>query len=100
MQVRINKLKRVKVIAYRTVALSVLIRKAKASRPVRIVREVFALLSLLRLRRETYAWQKYRTTSVYRSVKGVRELTPGKVARAGFGFTMRPRPWPPSRFWC
>ena len=89
MKVPIHKLKRVKVIAYRTVALSVLIRKAKASRPVRIVREVFALLSLLRLRRETYAWQKYRTTSVYRSVKGVRELTPGKVARAGFGFTMK-----------
>src|SRR3989338_7575452 len=89
MRVHINKLKKVRVIAYRTVALSVLIRKAKASRPVRIVREVFALLSLLRLRREPYAWLRYRGTSVYRSVKGVRELTPGKVVRAGFGFTMK-----------
>ncbi|OGJ67950.1 hypothetical protein A3J34_02715 [Candidatus Peribacteria bacterium RIFCSPLOWO2_02_FULL_51_10] len=78
-----------RVTAARSVSFSVLIRKAKASRPVRIVREVFALLSLLRLRRETYAWQKYRDTSVYRSVKGVRELTPGKVAKAGFGFTMK-----------
>ena len=89
MKVPIHKLKSVRVTAARSVALSVLIRKAKASRPVRFVREVFALLSLLRLRREIYAWQKYRDTSVYRSVKGVRELTPGKVARAGFGFTMK-----------
>jgi len=89
LKVPIHKLKSVKVTAARSVSFSVLIRKAKASRPMRFVREVFALLSLLRLRRETYAWQKYRDTSVYRSAKSVRELTPGKVARAGFSFGMK-----------
>src|SRR3989338_7958633 len=84
MRVHINKLKKVRVIAYRTVALSVLIRKAKASRPVRIVREVFALLSLLRLRREPYAWPRSRGTGVSRRVRGGRDLPPAKGVGPGF----------------